>query len=123
VNFGATNKPGTCLWDGRKLPASYRRINEEWLEAPSHCDGFAPGSIVSGQRARCAEIPVLEGAVAVCAAGHRSPVIHRSKFVGKELRGLGRYADGYFCGLTCGYNFARAVAALGTRLKPREVKS
>ena len=35
------------------------------------------------------------------------------------FKGYGDYEDGFFCGLRCAYQFARAMAVNGRRLNPK----
>jgi hypothetical protein len=106
--FNATNAPGTCRWCGRKLRQKFR--TEYDLVAPKRC--WYHVDTIEGSQCKSTFFTKSKSGRWNCEHGHwntsRRVVKSREK-VGK----LGDYGDGHFCGLSCGYNFGRALADEG----------
>ena len=111
-SFGATGKPETCLWCGRKLRRLYNTKKERVPYAPkkSTCCGAEfyvderDSGLGSGRR--CKTCGCLD-------FGFRYKVVEKTPVYEKS----GGYGDGYFCGLRCGFQFGRRFAELGRRLQ------
>lgn len=86
--FGATNKPGTCLWCGRKLRRRTLPIRTGDVVPPGYH---------------------LTGRLSTDAWGHEQVTVAADK--------SGDYQDDHFCGLRCGFRYAQRIADLGDRLE------
>lgn len=89
---GDVTKPGNCKWCGRKLRPKWRTEMP-----PTVYNWHEPTQHQEGHQS-------LSG------------IIRRVK-VGAPL--FGDYADGYFCGLRCGYDFGKWHADHGNFLIPK----
>lgn len=120
MSFGATNKPCTCLWCGRKLRRQYHTEWEQTERKPAQCGTrlSVDGEIYEKRTCKstkfkksdlgwsCIECHTLTG-------GSRK-VASRRPFYDKP----GGFGDGHFCGKNCGYHFGVAMANNGRRLQP-----
>ena len=95
-SFNASNTPDTCLWCGRKLPHKY---SDKWLQR---------------ERKR---LGVDSTYTEVGKAQELATGISLNKMYANKG---GNYGDGFFCGLSCGYEFAVVLAEGGRRLKPKQ---
>ena len=104
--FGATNKPDTCLWCGRKLPQKWINEIEYSNVSKKKCDEC--GGTEADYNGFCVECH--------CSMiKTKRHVKSREKLYDKR----GRYGDGYFCGLNCGYAFAVVAAESNIRVSGR----
>lgn len=117
--FGATNKPGTCLWCGRRL----RWVcSTEWEVAkelrPRRClvaigvyrDGTCGSTTIEGDAEHGWH----------CEHGHSVPYRRRIKSRTRRHDGPGAYGDGFFCNLDCARRFGLTFARAGRRLVPSD---
>lgn len=102
--FKATNKPGTCKWCGWKLrrPAVTVRGPAEYPKRSKCC------------RAPIEQLSERDPRRMICSLCAGYPGLVR-KIISKTPRydKPGDYGDGHFCGLSCGYRFAVAMANQG----------
>lgn len=123
-HFGATNRPGTCLWCGRKLlwrwNTVYDRVALPKPKGPCGIKGCTSTTYYLQWDSRTAR-----------RWWHcDNPSEHRRAFAEKKVvkertkigTKPGNYGDGHFCGLSCGYLFGVAMANFGHRLKPKPKK-
>lgn len=119
--YGATNKPGTCLWCGRKLRQKYNTTFVRTEEKPRHCN-VKVGDHIYGPSTTCKAPIDDKSAPWHCTAGHSVSSPRKIAERTKRYEKPGDYGDGHFCGLNCGYSFGKAIADNGRRLVPATKK-
>jgi len=125
--FEASNKPGTCLWCGRKLKrpvhVEYERVPGQWTKPPKTCSSpyrmrhYVCGGSFTLEREGSDEAPPRYecnecGIYHICEPKRR--VVSRT-FTSEEA-GI---AD-LFCTRSCGEQFGIRAAELGFRLQKKE---
>lgn len=120
--FERTNKPGSCLWCGKKLRRKYHTDWEQTNRKPAQCGRRLtdPNDIYSQITCRSKKFKKTEDGYS-CVECHAvtlgsRKVAKRTPFYNKP----GGYGDGHFCGKNCGYSFGVAMANNGRRLQPVE---
>lgn len=123
--FNASNAPDTCLWCGRKLyrqmHSEYERIRGAYVP-PTHCDTEFPNPCPGRKFTPCPDegpqYYTCDTCGRICRGNERRRLVSRRPIVNGAKPG--RYGDGYFCGLGCGYRFGLAFAEQNRRLQPRK---
>jgi len=103
--FNASNKDHTCIWCGRQL----RRQPKTALQTVEKTITHYPHKIRNNFGYD--ETDLTRPEEKISRTQELVPVVP-SQFT------YGDYEDGFFCGLRCGYDFAKAAANNGYRLKP-----
>lgn len=121
MDFGATNKPGTCLWCGKKLRQKYHTTWKHTDKKPQACGGTINDGTWDKKRCGGKDIKKNKAGNWACSDCHwetsgRKEV--ESRVPAHEL--LGEYGDGCFCNKTHGYMFAVRAARNGFRLRPKQ---
>jgi hypothetical protein len=105
--FGATNAEGTCRWCGRAMPRPMD-VERGPRRPPRRSKCHNAKVIVTGDASYTCDT-CGEGVNGSYAISSRKPYYSKP----------GRYGDGQFCGLACGYQFGLALANGGRLLAPR----
>lgn len=118
--FGATNKPGTCLWCGEKLRQKYHTKWKSTDKKPSACRAFINDGTYEAKRCGTKHFRRNAAGNWQCLECHvennsRKEVESRTPAYNK----LGNYGDGFFCNKTHARHFAIATATNGYRLPAR----
>lgn len=117
--FGATNKPNTCLWCGKKLVFEYKTEWEQTNRKPRECGRYITSGYYDVERCGDRDISWDEKEnVWRCSKGHVVNFIRRA--ISREKRSDKPGHHGLFCTLSCGYLFGVALAQQGRRLEPKK---
>jgi hypothetical protein len=113
----ASNKPGTCLWCGRKLRL---KCHTKTTRAP----GFLPPNKTCCTSPDWKLVDETFGRFECGHCGEEAWGARRTTIVSRtptfEGAARGDYGDNAFCGLRCGYAFGVTMAGHGHRIAPRE---
>lgn len=113
--YGATNEPRTCLWCGAGLAQVMRwtgQLTEQTIrKSKSRCCWVDIYLDPATGRSKCEQ------------CGADSNPYTKSRSVNEPTGTYGEDGDGLFCRTRCGYQFGRALAQHGRRLKPREERA
>jgi hypothetical protein len=114
-DYGATNEPRTCLWCGAQL----RQITT-WT-------GQFQTESIRRSTSRCCYVAIYldpaSGRYKCEQCGSDSAPYTKQRAVTAPTGTYGEDGDGLFCRTRCGYQFGRALAQHGRRLKPREERA
>lgn len=120
ADFGATNKPGTCLFCGEKLRQKYHTTWKSTGKKPRACGGTVNRGTYETKRCQSKDIVKNHTGDWECrecrwTTSGRKAVESRNP-VYKEL---GDFGDGFFCNKGHGYRYAVMTARNGFRLPSR----
>lgn len=119
--FNASNKPGTCLWCGRKLPRPAHTTYEDTDKPPKRCGHWPPDYYGSRKVEPCGSREFTRDKPGWrCENGHYLEARRKLRSRTYVYEKPGAYGDGFFCGQSCGYAFGRVLADHGRRLQPKK---